>query len=74
MVLISGKKCPKCKILESLLNKKGIQYKTIFAEDNMDFCKRWDISTLPTLMIEKLDGKSLTKGLSECIKYININQ
>lgn len=69
MKLISGKTCGKCAVVERNLKTKNIEYERIWASENMEFCKKNEISELPTLVTE--EGK-FVKGLTNCLKYINV--
>lgn len=66
MVLISGRTCNKCKILEKKLKEANIEYEKIWAEENMDLCRQHNILELPTLMCEN----KFYIGLKACLDYI----
>ena len=69
-VLISRVTCPNCRVAENLLNKAGVTYEKLIAEENLDLCRRLDIKGAPTLVIT--DGENHTKFYSvpEIKKYI----
>ena len=69
-ILISRVTCPNCRVAENLLNKAGVSYEKISAEENLDLCRELDIKGAPTLVIS--DGENHTKFYSvpEIKKYI----
>ena len=69
-VLISRVTCPNCRVAENLLNKAGVSYEKLIAEENLDLCRQLDIKGAPTLVIS--DGENHTKFYSvpEIKKYI----
>ena len=69
-ILISRVTCPNCRVAENLLNKAGVAYEKLIAEENLDLCRELDIKGAPTLVIT--DGENATKFYSvpEIKKYI----
>ena len=69
-ILISRVTCPNCRVAENLLNKAGVSYEKLIAEENLDLCRELDIKGAPTLVIT--DGENHTKFYSvpEIKKYI----
>lgn len=67
MTLISGYTCGKCKILEKKLKESNVDYEKIWAEENMDLCRQYNILELPTLLHEN----KIYIGLKACLEYIN---
>ena len=69
-VLISRVTCPNCKVAENLLNKAGVSYEKLIAEENLDLCRQLEIKGAPTLVIT--DGQNTAKYYSvpEIKKYI----
>ena len=58
--------CPKCKVLEAKLNKKGIQFKTEKDESIINnVCKEFQINSLPILKIN-----NNFYNFSEAIKWV----
>ena len=55
-LLFSRVTCPNCKVAESLLNKAGVAYEKLIAEENVELCKRYGIKGAPTLVIT--DGEN----------------
>ncbi len=69
-ILISRVTCPNCRVAENLLNKAGVSYEKLIAEENLDLCRELDVKGAPTLILT--DGASHTKFYSvpEIKKYI----
>ena len=69
-ILISRVTCPNCRVAENLLNKAGVSYEKLIAEENLDLCRELDIKGAPTLVLS--DGVSSSKFYSvpEIKKYI----
>ena len=69
-ILISRVTCPNCRVAENLLNKAGVAYEKLIAEENLDLCRKLDIKGAPTLVLT--DGENATKFYSvpEIKKYI----
>jgi len=68
--LFASATCPKCKIAETLLEKAGIAYTKLLAEENKETTLALGIKQAPTLVVAK--GQTLEKyaDLPEVKKYI----
>lgn len=58
--LMATKTCPKCKSAEAILDKRGIEYKKLFAEEDNEFIHQCHISQVPTLVVILQDGSLRT--------------
>ncbi len=69
-ILISRVTCPNCRVAENLLNKAGVSYEKLIAEENLDLCREYDVKGAPTLILT--DGGKFEKFYSvpEIKKYI----
>ena len=69
-ILISRVTCPNCRVAENLLNKAGVSYEKLIAEENLDLCRKFDVKGAPTLILT--DGENATKfyAVPEIKKYI----
>ena len=69
-ILISRVTCPNCRVAENLLNKAGVAYEKLIAEENLDLCRELDVKGAPTLILT--DGRNHSKFYSvpEIKKYI----
>lgn len=50
LVLFASQSCPNCKMAKEFLDKMGIKYKVLMAEENMELIKSLDLKTAPTLI------------------------
>ena len=69
--LFATKTCPNCKMAESFLNKAGLPFEKIYAEDDEAFAKEHGVKMAPTLVVFK-DGKiEKITNVSNIRKYID---
>lgn len=64
--------CPNCKIVCAMLDKAGIAYQKIYAEENREAAERYDISQAPTLVIQNGETFEKVVGVSEIKKRLNL--
>ncbi len=57
VILFSTKTCPNCKMATMFLDKAGIQYEVLYADENRELVEQFDIKQAPTLIVIK-DGKA----------------
>ena len=50
LLLFTTKTCPNCRIAKAALDKAGMKYQVIDAEENMDLCRKYGIVQAPTLV------------------------
>ena len=71
LLLFTTKTCPNCKMAKMLLEKAGIKYKMIDAEDEKEETFKYDVKKAPTLLIpnngvyDRYDNVSLIKKYIE---------
>jgi len=65
-ILFATKTCPNCKIAASLLDKAGVSYNKLYAEDEGELAVKLGIKQAPTLVV---GDKKLT-GVSDIKKYL----
>ena len=71
VLLFATKTCPNCRLAKSFLEKAGIAYNVILADENPEMCDKYGISQAPTLVVTK-DGKvEKIVNVSNIRKYIN---
>ena len=55
--LVCGKMCMPCNLLKEWLTENNVEVDTMFGEDNMDFCRFYQVRKTPSLVITwKEDG------------------
>ncbi|MCR4902983.1 MAG: ribonucleoside triphosphate reductase [Butyrivibrio sp.] len=59
--------CPNCLMVMKLLDELNVSYEKIYAEDQPDLAKAYDIQTAPTLIV---DGQEKIVGFGPIRKYI----
>ena len=71
LILFATKTCPNCKMACTFLDKAGMTYEKLYAEDNADLVKKYEIKQAPTLIVLHDDG-SFDKivNVSNIRKYI----
>ncbi|MCR5505981.1 MAG: ribonucleoside triphosphate reductase [Bacilli bacterium] len=70
ITLFATKTCPNCKMAKMLLDKAGIKYKVIDAEDNPDLTKKYSVRKAPTLLVPTDDGFASYENASNIKGYI----
>ena len=73
-ILFTTATCPNCKMAKMLLDKAGIKYNNVLAEENVELAKKFGVRKAPTLFVPNGDGydiydnASLIKGWIESRK------
>ena len=73
LMLFATRTCPNCKVAESMLNKAGIPFRKVIAEENPDLATRYGIRQAPTLVIDDGADPLRLVGLSEIKTFIKAN-
>jgi len=74
LLLFTTKTCPNCKMAKAMLDKAGIAYQPIDAEDEKDKTLAYGVKKAPTLLVpngkgyDEYDNASKIKGYIESIK------
>lgn len=69
-MLFTTKTCPNCKTAIALLDKAGIEYTVIDAEEKRDLAAGYGINQAPTLIIPMEDGAQKYTGVGEINRFI----
>ncbi|MBO4449803.1 MAG: ribonucleoside triphosphate reductase [Clostridiales bacterium] len=69
LYLFATKTCPKCKMAKSFLEKAGIEYTVVYADENPELCKQYGISAAPTLVTVSGDDVLKYEDPSAIRKY-----
>jgi len=51
ILLFATKTCPKCKIAQAELDKKGIPYEKLLVEENRELAQSYGLKQAPTLIV-----------------------
>ena len=70
LLLFTSPTCPNCKMAKMLLDKAGVEYTTIDAEDNVDLVNKFNIKKAPTLLVPKMGGYDIFENVSFIKQYI----
>jgi len=70
VLLFSRVTCPNCRVAEQLLNKAGVTYKKLIAEENVELCKKYGIKGAPTLVITDGENHVNYYSVPEIKKYL----
>ncbi len=69
VILFATKTCPNCKVAASFLEKAGIGYRKVYAEDAGEEFKKFNISSAPTLVVIKAGETEIINNASNIRKY-----
>ncbi len=59
IILFASATCPNCKMAAMFLDKAGIEYKKLLAEENADLANKFGVTQAPTLVV--IDGDNAEK-------------
>ena len=71
LILFATKTCPNCKMAASFLDKAGISYDKVYAEDDPDLTRQYGIKQAPTLVAIGGDNAEKIVNLSNIKKFID---
>jgi ribonucleoside-triphosphate reductase len=71
IILFETRTCPNCRMARTFLDKAGIEYEEVIADENEDECDKFGVRQAPTLVL--VSGKLYDKieNVSNIRKYIN---
>ena len=69
-MLFKTQTCPNCKIAGAMLDKAGVVYKTLDANENPELVEKFGIMQAPTLVIASEDGFTKLHGVSDIKEWI----
>ena len=70
VTLFATRTCPNCRLAKEMLNKAGIQYDVVYADENPELAKAYGIMSAPTLLVPAADGS----GFDRYMNASNIRQ
>ena len=74
-LLFTTKTCPNCRSAKALLDRAGIDYTVVDAEENPELAIRYNIRQAPTLISQCGDSEIHAVGVSEINRFIkNLNK
>ena len=72
ILLFTTATCPNCKIASSLLDKAGVSYKKLLANENKELAEQLEIKQAPTLVSIENGSVSKYAGVSDIKKYLKV--
>lgn len=70
LTLFATKTCPNCKMAKMLLDKAGMSYTVIDAEENAELTNKFGVKKAPTLLVPTAEGIRYYDNASEIRRYI----
>ena len=71
LVLCATKTCPKCAMVTLFLDRAGLKYEKVYAEDDGQFFKDHGVKEAPTLLVIRKDGFEAIPNPSNIRKFID---
>ena len=65
VLLFKTPTCPNCKTAQALLDRAGVHYETVNANEAKDLVARYDIKQAPTLVLQGAEGYEKFRGVSD---------
>lgn len=69
-VLFTRNGCPNCKTSKMMLDKAGVKYRIVNAEEDVEATKKYGVKKAPSLLVPDGDGFKAYDNASEIRKYI----
>ncbi len=70
LLLFTTKTCPNCKMAKAMLQKAGIAYTSVDAQDEKEVTLSYGVKKAPTLLVPNGDGFDVYDNASEIKKFI----
>ena len=70
ILLFATRTCPNCKVAASKLDKAGIAYEKIYADENPEMAEAYGIRQAPTLVVPEVGGYVKYTNVSNITKYL----
>ena len=70
LLLFTTKTCPNCKMAKAMLQKAGITYTSVDAQDEKEVTLSYGVKKAPTLLVPNGDGFDVYDNASEIKKFI----
>ena len=73
LLLFTTETCPNCVMIKDFLQKQNINYEIILADKEVELTNKYDIKSVPTLVVEDNDVVEVYNNFSNIVKYIQTN-
>ncbi|MBR5501763.1 MAG: ribonucleoside triphosphate reductase, partial [Oscillospiraceae bacterium] len=71
VILFATHTCPNCRMAKQFLDKAGMQYEVVIAEENQDLCDLYEVRQAPTLVVVSGNGAEKIVNVSNIRKFIS---
>ena len=71
LLLFTTTTCPNCRVAKTFLDRAGIEYDVIVADQDVDIAKDFEITQAPTLVVSNNGKVEKLAGISAIRKYID---
>ena len=71
-MLFTTATCPNCKIACSILDKAGVQYEKLLANENAELATAFGVKQAPTLVVVKDGVAQKYSGVSDIKKMLSV--
>ena len=69
ILLFATKTCPNCKVAKSYLDKAGVPYSTVYADEDTETTEKYGVRQAPTLVLVQGDNAEKIVNLSNIKKF-----
>ncbi len=69
-ILVTTKTCPNCKVAASMLDRAGIDYEKVLADEDPEIAEKFGITQAPTLIAPGENGVEFYPGIMNVKKYV----
>ena len=69
-ILFSRVTCPNCRVAETQLQKAGVAYEKLIADENVELCRKYGVKGAPTLVITDGENHVNYYSVPEIKKYL----
>ena len=70
--LFATQTCPNCKIAAGILERQGVEFEKIYANENRELTEKFGIKQAPTLVLVKDGEVTKVSGVSDIKKFLQI--
>ncbi|MBP3735581.1 MAG: ribonucleoside triphosphate reductase [Lachnospiraceae bacterium] len=72
ILLLATHTCPNCRQAEAAMDKAGIEYRVVYAEDEAGakLAEQYGVTSAPTLFVPSESGYTLCGGLSDILAFV----
>ena len=72
-ILFTTKTCPNCPAAKANLERRGIAYKIVDANENQELAQKYGIMSVPSLVPDPTDPTVVISGVNQVVAWANAN-